>query len=386
MSERTKGRILVVDDEPAALTLLERRLAMQGYDVATAEDGRVALAEIARRCPDLVVLDIMMPRLSGFDVIRDLRGRPETAHLPVVAISAHGRGLDRTVPERDRPNAFFPKPIDFPDLLGEVEALLGGNGPTTGTTAPERQRGALLTFVGAKGGVGTTTLATNVAISLARSHWPTIFVETACFHGTAATVLGLQPSRRLDSLPLEEPAALTPDVIAAALMPHPSGVRALFGPAGMQTPSADGLFALFEALRFMGRTVVVDLDGAVSPFGQVALRVADRICVITHPEPASVDRAEALIRTVEGWGVPPQNVQVVVNRPDPAMALLLQEIVHRTGKPVAFELPPVATAAYDSISRARPLIDHPEAESIRRSLDRLTSGLVKAAQPTAISA
>jgi Flp pilus assembly CpaE family ATPase len=154
----------------------------------------------------------------------------------------------------------------------------------------------------------------------------------------------------------------------------------------MQAPSADALLALFETLRSLGRAVVVDLDSAVSSFGQVALRVADRVCVVTHPEPASVDRAEALIRTVEGWGVRPQNVQLVVNRPDPAMALLPQEIVHRTGKPVAFELPPATTAAYDSIARARPLIDHPEAEPIKRVLVSLTSGLVKAAQLTAVGA
>src|SRR5262245_9310806 len=196
MSGGSKSRILVVDDEPAALTLLERRLAMQGYDVATAEDGQVALAEIARQRPDLVVIDIMMPQLSGFDVIRDLRSRTETADLPVVAISAHGRGLDKTVPETERPNAFFPKPINFQELLGEIETLLNGARTTTpGTSAAEKKRGILLAFVGAKGGVGTTTLAANVAISLARAHWSAIFAETACFHGTAPTVLGLHPSR-----------------------------------------------------------------------------------------------------------------------------------------------------------------------------------------------
>src|SRR5687768_9717324 len=146
MSAEPKRRILVVDDEPAALTLLERRLSMQGYDVATAEDGQVALTEIARQRPDLVVLDIMMPRLSGFDVIRDLRSRTETATLPVVAISAHGRGLDKTVPAGDRPDAFFPKPIDFRELLDEVETLLG-DGLAGPAVAVEKKRGILLAFV-----------------------------------------------------------------------------------------------------------------------------------------------------------------------------------------------------------------------------------------------
>src|SRR5688500_11655855 len=121
-----KRRILLVDDDPSALTLLQRRLGAEGYETELAEDGQLALAEVARRQPDLMILDIMMPRLSGFDVIRSLRGRPETAWLPIIAISAQGRALAKDLAVEERPNAFFPKPIDFRDLLAAVDALLGG--------------------------------------------------------------------------------------------------------------------------------------------------------------------------------------------------------------------------------------------------------------------
>lgn len=377
-TNEARKRILVVDDEPAALVLLERRLSAEGYEIAAAEDGQMALAEIARQPPDLVILDVMMPRLSGFDVIRDLRTRPETSSLPVIAISAQGRSLKKSLADNEKPNAFFPKPLNFHELLGEISTLLHDGRPASTTTGSGgRGPGRLLAFIGAKGGVGTTTFATNVALCLARARWQTILLETASFHGTAAAALGATPVHRMDRLPLTTPEALDPAMVTETIVEHGSGLRILFGPSGTQAPPpAEGVIALIDALRSQARCVVMDIDDIVGVFGQVGLRLADRICVVTHPEPASLERADALIRTMEGWGIRSQSIQLVVNRSDPAMMLSPDEIAARTARPVTQELPPMATICYEAIARGRPLIDHPQAEAARRALIALTSGLV----------
>ena len=81
-------RILIVDDEPRYLRLLEANLRTEGYEVATAQDGVQALDVFSAQPIDLVLLDVMMPRLDGFGVIEQLRQNPETRDLPVIVISA----------------------------------------------------------------------------------------------------------------------------------------------------------------------------------------------------------------------------------------------------------------------------------------------------------
>jgi len=118
------GKILVVDDTPANVKLLVDLLSVKGYGVGSAANGDAALASIAADPPDLVLLDIMMPGLSGYDVCRKLRADPATALLPVVLCTS----LD---PKQERINGieagaddFIPKPINQQELFARVKSLL----------------------------------------------------------------------------------------------------------------------------------------------------------------------------------------------------------------------------------------------------------------------
>ena len=114
----TGKHILIVDDYPDALDIWAIYLRAMGYEVSTAADGAEALAQAERLCPDLIVLDLELPRLSGFDVARRLRANPETTHRPLIAATgySHVTQLDRA---RDAGfDHIVVKPCD-PDLLGE---------------------------------------------------------------------------------------------------------------------------------------------------------------------------------------------------------------------------------------------------------------------------
>jgi DNA-binding response OmpR family regulator len=121
----TQQRILICDDDPVILRLLQVNLELEGYEVLLAHDGEEAFKQASNQVPDLVILDIMMPRMDGYQAVEALKGNHETADIPVVFLSAKAqqsdidRGLDHGVSD------YLTKPFDPGELLEVVQRLIG---------------------------------------------------------------------------------------------------------------------------------------------------------------------------------------------------------------------------------------------------------------------
>jgi DNA-binding response OmpR family regulator len=122
-------RVLVVDDEPNILLSLEFLMQQAGFEVTTAEDAEQAQALISQQVPDLILLDISLPGMSGFDLLEQLRADDATRQLPVVMLTAHGREVEKEKGMALGASDYITKPFSTRELVSRVQTLLdNGNG------------------------------------------------------------------------------------------------------------------------------------------------------------------------------------------------------------------------------------------------------------------
>ncbi|NJR41846.1 MAG: response regulator [Akkermansiaceae bacterium] len=118
------AKVLIVDDEPNILLSLKFLMTKAGYSVRTAKDGEEALAEVGRDKPDLMLLDVMMPKLDGFSVCQKIKSTPELRDVRVVMLTARGRDIERRKGLDLGADDYITKPFSTKDALDRVAALL----------------------------------------------------------------------------------------------------------------------------------------------------------------------------------------------------------------------------------------------------------------------
>ena len=119
------SKVLIVDDEMYILNILDFSLDSEGFKVITAANGEDALTKANAELPDLVILDIMMPKLDGFEVCRALKAKPDTKHIPVILLSAKDRDADKQKGKEVGADLYLTKPFSPSKLVSEVQQILG---------------------------------------------------------------------------------------------------------------------------------------------------------------------------------------------------------------------------------------------------------------------
>lgn len=123
-------RILCVEDNEDNLFMLQRRLTRAGFEVKVATDGAQGVEWAKSLLPDLIVMDLNLPKLDGFEATRRLKNQPETKHIPIIVLSAHDREKNREQALAAGCDGFETKPTDFEALVAKIRSLLGQSAKT----------------------------------------------------------------------------------------------------------------------------------------------------------------------------------------------------------------------------------------------------------------
>jgi CheY-like chemotaxis protein len=128
MEARGPATILVVEDNEASRDALSRRLERRGYRIVPAVDGHEAVSKGRSASPDLILMDLGLPGIDGWEATRQLKGDPATAHIPIIVLSAHAMTNDRDMALAAGGDDFDTKPVRFQQLLEKIQTLLNSQG------------------------------------------------------------------------------------------------------------------------------------------------------------------------------------------------------------------------------------------------------------------
>ncbi|MEJ5224304.1 MAG: response regulator, partial [Anaerolineales bacterium] len=189
-------RILIIDDDLDTLRLVGLMLQKQGYQILAANNGVQGLQQAGEHLPDLILLDVMMPGMDGYEVARRLRANPSTAGIPILMFTAKAQLDDKVQGFEAGADDYLTKPTHPTELQAHVKALLArtkARSLNPPTAPPAEEPGYILGVLAARGGLGVTTTALNLASALRQKTKAGVaFIELRPGQGTAAFDLGME--------------------------------------------------------------------------------------------------------------------------------------------------------------------------------------------------
>ena len=314
-------KILIIDDDLDTLRLVGLMLQRQGYQISAATNGQQGLDKAFDEDPDLILLDIMMPDMDGYEVTRRLRSNPSTTETPILMFTAKTQMNDKVIGFEVGANDYLTKPTHPSELQARVKALLARASEKKGDKPSGRDSdtGFVIGVISARGGLGATTVSLNVAAGLhARSKSEVVLAETLPGRGALALELGLTASQGLaDLLSQTKLADLTRDSIREVLQHHSSGINVLLASDRPRDMHLIGQNANYEAIAAklggLARFTILDLGAGLQPFTQVILPHCDVIFVVLEGNPNTIITAKAMIEDIHSFGVNIKNIHPVLN-------------------------------------------------------------------------
>jgi len=376
MTDQTKPtiKILVVDDEPNVLRMVSYTMQIEGFEVITAQNGAEALNKALTESPDLVLLDVMLPDMSGVEVCTQLRKKPETINLPVIILSAMSQVPDKIKGLEAGADEYITKPVTPGELVARVKALLARY-EQVHRPLP-KQTGKVLGFIGAKGGVGTTTVALNIAAALAKQQKKVVAAEIRSSYGTFANQLNLTQPLGLPKLLTLDPGKISERDVSSLLINLPSGIGILVGPQGIseyrsiEPQQLENIISIFTA---MVDDVILDLPCHPSAANMTALRRCDFVVFVIEPETAALASGIIALELMKSWGVYRNRVGVVVvNRAPLAIPTKLDQLKSALGYEVLGVIPVAAEAMITSQRVGVPVFLNQPGSDVSKAFGEIT--------------
>ena len=354
------AKIMIVDDDAETIDFLTLILTRQGYQVVAAMNGMESLRLAHSENPDLIVLDVMMPDIDGYEVARSLRRRPETAVIPILMFTAKSQVEDKVAGYESGVDIYLTKPVHPMELHANIKALLTQRIASAETVG---EHGHVIGVISAKGGLGVSTTALNLAISYHEKYKGNVIAaELKPGQGSWASELDFSDPCGLCNLLKMNVSEITSTAVEGQLVTTPFNVRLLLAssdPADLASMlNIEQYEAVFQQLSLLAPLVVLDIGTNFLPAYDVVTDICDEIILVTEPHPNSVKRTRYLLDDLrkKGFGSAKVMTVISVNHTRSDMVLSMSDIEEEIKQTVTLGIPPSTELSYQAAMRSIPMV------------------------------
>ncbi|GMQ79576.1 MAG: response regulator [Anaerolineae bacterium] len=353
-------RILIVDDDPILVKLLETTMSRAGYTTLSAKDGKTGLRIAKSEQPDLIILDVMMPGMDGFEVARQIRRSTTTSQIMILMLTASSDANNKVQAFSIGVDDYLTKPFEISELVTRVSTLLRRSEQVRKGSMVGVAEGRLVAVHSLRGGLGCSSLAINLAVGM-KNLWskPTILVDNVFTSGQIALLLDTPVNRTwIDFAEIAE-ANYSEDALYSSISIHESGLHFLASPSDPVEADRVDHFAVKAAISILRRRyeyIVADLAHDFSNRTLEVLEAADKILLLLGSEIISVRLAAMTLRIYKEFEFQPDKVQIVLVQHSKKSFLKKKEIEQALQRSIAYSIPYAAEAADRAIATGVPYL------------------------------
>jgi pilus assembly protein CpaE len=377
-------KILLVDDDMDTLRLVGLMLQRQGYEVRVASNGQQALGMVQSELPDLILLDIMMPEMDGYEVARRLRGDLATSEIPIIMFTAKTQVDDKVMGFEAGADDYLTKPTQPRELFAHMKAVLARSGKSrTSSFASAGEPGYMIGVLAVKGGLGVSTLVLNLGFTLLENYKKDVLVaDFRPGQGTIGLELGLTETDGLNRLLKRKPAEVNRREVEAEIVSHASGLRLLLAsprPADARLQNAVANFEnIVQQLPSLSHYVVVDLGPSLPPVTSKIIKSFNELIIVVEPIPNTIQQTTHLLNDLSEAGLTETKISIVlVNRIRSGVHLSWSQVQEQLGKTISVIFTPAPELAYQATSSNKPLVKHQPDSLSSQQFSKLAERIIK---------
>jgi len=376
-------KILIIDDDIDTLKLVGLMLERQGYEISVASNGTLGLSRASSERPDLILLDVMMPDMDGYEVTRRLRSDSSLAHIPVIMFTAKSMVDDKVAGFEAGVDDYLTKPTHPAELSAHVKAVLSRSAQAR--LAPS-ERAKVIGFLGARGGLGTTTLAVNCGVALQHRGHAVLLAEFNPGRGSLGLDLNLSEPVGLANLLTRSLKDIHLRSVETEIVAHKTGLRILLCSHRPRENDLEHAIpqmeAVFNNLSAMCTTLIVDLGSGLRAYVKPIALQCDRLVIVAEPIYPTSIIARSLVEELEATGLGRHKMNLaLVTRERTSLQVPWKQLAADLGIEIAGIVSPAPEQAHQSSQSGMPLVVLHPASLVSDQLHKLAEHLTVVLHP-----
>ena len=355
-------RVLLIDDEQFYFKLLQKSLKAADYQLEYAKSGSEGLAKIPSFNPELLIVDLKLPELDGFEILRRLRRDPKFIYIPVIVITSQDELSDKLKAFELGADDYLVKPFQPEELVARM-GILARRGRAMQIAQKETSSASAATIVtvhSLRGGLGCSSIVVNLGLAFQKL-WGkrTLLVDSVLTAGQVALLLDAKPGATWENLVGVELENLDDMVVGEVMCLDKSGIRYIASPRypiAADTFTNEMLRLLMDRIKNQSDFIIVDTSHDFSDMTINMLSMSSTILLVMAPEMASLRTTMSALEIYDRLGIPLDKVKIALNNNSSNPAIKQAQLEKVLKRPVDFVLPFEAGEVNRALNFGQPFI------------------------------